>query len=292
MIPVKQVRRALQPQRGGFLNTFTHTLQPYAGCAFGQATSQGQGCPYCYVRRLPVALFAASPWGEWVVAKENIADVLRREMHRLAKRGMLPTLRIFMSSATDPYQGAETGLRLTRACLEVFAEYPPALLVVQTRSPLVVRDVDVLQRIPGAWVSLTLETNEELVRRAFTPTSPTVASRLDAMQQLLQAGIPVQAAVSPMLPNTPDVFARLLKHRCTRAVVDTLFHGDGAHGRRSEALGLRALFERLGYAEWYHRSAHLPLLRALESELGAHRVQFSQAGFNAIGDEGDAFARS
>jgi DNA repair photolyase len=283
-LDTKMVKTALNRQSGGFLHTFTHSLQPYTGCAFGKTIDIGQGCPYCYVRRLPVALFKAQPWGEWVEAKENVAVVLRRELQRHAQKGTLGELRIFMSSATDPYQGAESKFKLTRACLEAFVDYPPRLLVVQTRSPLVLRDVDLLRNLGRhVWVSLTIETNDEEVRRRFTPTSPTVASRLRALETLCDAGIQVQAAISPMLPNAPEPFAEALNNRCTRALVDTLFEGDGAHGKRSEALGMRSLYQRLGYGAWYHPRAHVPLLRALRKHLGEDRVVFSQDGFNDIG---------
>jgi DNA repair photolyase len=280
---MKDVKTALTRQSGGYLNTFTHSLQPYSGCAFGQETALGQGCPYCYVRRLPVALFKGEPWGSWVEAKRNVADVLHGELRRVARQGNLSELRIFMSSATDPYQGVEAHLQLTRSCLEKFVEYPPGLLVVQTRSPMVVRDKDLLRQLRDhVWVSMTIETDDEDVRKTFTPTSPTVESRLKAMRELHEAGIRVQAAVSPMLPNHPEHFAKLLRSCCSRALVDTLLHGDGAQGRRSEALGMRERFERAGYAKWYDPRAHEPLLDALRHEFGAENVAFSQEGFNGV----------
>lgn len=279
----KEVKTALNKQMGGFLNTFSHSLQPYTGCAFGQQTQNGQGCPYCYVRKLPVSLFAKAEWGEWVEAKRNIGDVLRRELQSHHKKGHLSNLRIFMSSATDPYQGAESTYRLTRACLEAFTEFPPGLLVVQTRSPLVLRDLDLLRDLKQhVWVSLTLETNDDAVRKLFTPTSPTVGSRFRAMESLMEAGVRVQAAVSPMLPNEVATFVDRLDAVCDRVIVDTLFHGDGAKGRRSESLGMARVYEEHGYPEWYQPGAHLELLAALTSKLGQERVAFSQEGFNTM----------
>lgn len=279
----KEVKSALNRQSGGFLNTYTHSLQPYTGCAFGQSIQEGQGCPYCYVRKLPVALFAGEPWGEWVEAKLNIAAVLRRELAQAHKRNELCDFRIFMSSATDPYQGAESTYGLTRQCLEVFLEFPPGLLVVQTRSPLVTRDIDILGQFGSSlWVSMTIETNDDEVRKRLTPTSPTVTSRLRAMANLKSHGIQVQAAVSPMLPNNPALFAQQLKDVCDRVVVDTLFHGDGANGRRSDALGMATLYGIHGYGDWYRRDAHVELLDALRQELGDKMVTFSQDGFNSM----------
>ena len=107
---------------GGFLSTFTHSLNAYQGCAFGRG-----GCPYCYVRAMPIQRFAGKPWGEWLKAKVNAPELLAKELAKL--RGT--SLRIFMSTATDPYQGAESRLKLTRRILEVFAQ--SALQIVEPR---------------------------------------------------------------------------------------------------------------------------------------------------------------
>lgn len=278
-VQVTRASRILTPQKGsGFLDTYTASLNPYAGCTFGAAG----GCPFCYVRELPVAKFAGAPWGDWVDVKENAPELLEKELSSLARRGKLAEQRIFMSSSTDPYQGIENRYQVTRRCLEVFRRYPPGRLVVQTRSPLVLRDIDLLQQIPGAMVSLTLETDDDAVRRQITPTSPPVDKRLQAMRELAVAGIPVQAAVAPMLPCDPPRFARLLREAgVERVVVDTMVLGDGAGGRRSARLGMPAMFERLGYADWYHPDAHRPLLQALREQFGNGAV-VSQEGFNSV----------
>src|SRR5215813_728276 len=124
---------------GGFLNGYTHSLNPYEGCAFGGDTPRGPGCPFCYVRELPVAKFAGMPWGSWVRAKINAPDLISSDIAKFARKHPDKRLRIFMSSSTDPYQGAEIRLRLTRRILETLSSHLAMieLLVVQTRSPLV-----------------------------------------------------------------------------------------------------------------------------------------------------------
>src|SRR5438270_8616547 len=106
----KTVSRALTPT-GGFLSGFAFSLNPYVGCAFGD----NRGCPFCYVRALPVAHAIQGEWGSWVIAKVNLPQVLRRELELLAHTGKLERSAVFMSSATDPYQGAERRLGITRA---------------------------------------------------------------------------------------------------------------------------------------------------------------------------------
>src|SRR6202047_3107419 len=129
--------RALTPP-GGFLGGFGYSLNPYVGCAFGDRG----GCPFCYVRALPVARARPGPWGSWVIAKSNLLELLARELRGLEQSGKLERTAVFMSSATDPYQGMERRMRLTRGALELFVRRPPRPLLLRTRSPMIARDPD------------------------------------------------------------------------------------------------------------------------------------------------------
>ena len=278
MIEEIQAKSILNPT-GGFLASYTHSLNVYQGCAFGK-----NSCPYCYVRAMPIQRFSGQPWGEWVKAKINAPELLRRELEAAKRKGLFGNLRIFMSTATDPYQGAEARLKLTRGILEVFAASGDfGFLVVQTRSPMIERDLDVLQQLGSrVAVSFTIETNREDVRRQITPASPSVERRLSTLERLTGAGLKTQAAISPVLPCDAEIFADLIAARAIRAVVDTLIDGDGAGGRRSAELGMPELLRSLGYEDWLRRDAHEPLLGALRERMGATRVGFSQAGFNLL----------
>ncbi|HEY2483993.1 MAG TPA: radical SAM protein [Candidatus Binataceae bacterium] len=270
--------RALTPT-GGFLKGFAYSLNPYVGCGFGA----GGGCPFCYVRMLPVAHAQKGGWGEWVIAKSNLPDLLEKELCALERAGRLDAVTVFMSSATDPYQGLERRLELTRRSLEIFHRHRIRRLLVQTRSPMVERDIELLRALGGSLiVSITLETDDESVRRAITPTSSSVERRLLTCARLRDAGIFVQVAIAPMMPNHPARFAEMVANVSDRAVLDTYFEGDGASGRRSRALGVGDLYERLGYATWFQPGAERELLARLQSRMGRDRVLFSQAGFNAV----------
>lgn len=274
----RQAVRALTPT-GGFLRGFAFSLNPYIGCAFGAAG----GCPFCYVRALPVAHAADGPWGNWVVAKINLAELLERELCGLERAGRLGETTIFMSSATDPYQGCERTLRLSRQALELFVRRPPRRLLLQTRSPLVERDLDLLRALGrSAIASITLETDDEAVRRALTPTSASVSRRLATVRRLRAAGVFTQIAIAPMLPNHAERFAMLVADAADRVILDTYFAGDGSHGRRSRALGIGELYRRLGYEGWFAPGAEDTLRAALLARLGEDRVLFSQAGFQAV----------
>ncbi|MDJ0786627.1 MAG: radical SAM protein [Myxococcota bacterium] len=256
---------------GGFLSGFTHSLQPYSGCQFS--------CRYCYVREMTVqrANPFGLPWSRWLAPKTNAPELL----WRTARRGGLEAARIFCSSATDPYTPAERKLGLTRGCLEVMARHPPAALVVQTRSPLVLRDRAVLARIPHVLVSVSLPTVDEGVRRLMEPDSPSVARRLDALARLRRAGLRTQAAVAPVLPGDPAALARALDGCVDRVVVDDFFRGDGAGGRRS-----RGALERLraaGYERFAEPGMAAEVARELRRHLGSERVLESEAGFNDLG---------
>ena len=275
---LRTASRALNPT-GGFLHGFAFSLNPYLGCAFGAAG----GCPFCYVRMLPVAKAGQGGWGEWVIAKSNLPELLEKELLALARAGRSRSTTVFMSSATDPYQGFERRVHLTRHCLEAFARHPIRRLLLQTRSPMVERDIDLIRTLGNsAIVSMTLETDDDSIRRAITPTSPSVARRLATCRRLRDAGIFVQIAIAPMMPNHPDRLAELVDGCADRVIVDTYFDGDGSGGRRSRALGIGELYARLGYERWFQPGAESNLIAALKARLGSNRVLFSREGFNAI----------
>ncbi len=264
----REVSRMLTPT-GGYLRDFTHTLQPYAGCQFR--------CSYCYVREMSVqrANPYRLPWSEWIAPKTNAPERLLRE----AQRGVLAGARIFCSSATDPYTPIERKWRLTRGCLEVLVQHPPAFLTVQTRSPLVLRDVDLLARIPSARVSVTITTDDERVRRLLEPNAPSIALRVGALARLRAAGVPTQAAVSPLLPCDPKRLAALLEPVADRIVIDDFFRGDGAGGRRSRAalVQLRAA----GYAAWAEPGYADAAIEIFRNVFGTQRIGVSAKGFAA-----------
>jgi DNA repair photolyase len=270
------VKRALTPQKGGFLASgFTHTLNPYVGCAFGRV-----GCPFCYVRESPVGQFGPAPWGTWVRQKVNIAEVLEQELHKPAARHY----RVFMASATDPYQPAEASVCLTQRCLAVLRSHPVDWLVVQTRSLLVQRDFALLAELPFATLNVSLETDLLEVHRRFTRSSASPERRLTLAHMALARGIFTQITVSPLLPSSSH-FAETLAHTVGekgRVIVDTFLDGDGSGGQRSARLGMDALLADAGFPGWFARCrehAH-ELRQRLLPLLGPERVLWSAEGFS------------
>ncbi len=262
---------------GGFLTGFTHTLQPYIGCAFG--------CAYCYVQGLSVHRFhqPAAAWGEYVHPRTGIGERLRQELARLRGAGLLDETAIFMSSATDPYQAVERRMRLSRACLTALRDEPPGLLVVQTRSPFVLDDVALLRELGSrGWLSFTIETDRDEVRRALTPRCPAIERRWEAVAAARAAGVQVQVAVSPCLPySEPAQFGALLLAHADRVVVDTYVSGDGQGGTRTAATTTAAVYQAQGWGDWRAEEAALRLYEWLALRMGA-RVGWSQAGFTDL----------
>jgi DNA repair photolyase len=211
-----------------------YVVNPYTGCAFG--------CHYCYASF--AGRFVGEPignWGNYVYAKVNALPVFAEELVKLRRRGAAPTL--LLSSVTDPYQGAEKKYRLTRGILEILAREPyPGVVSILTKSPLVLRDVALLTRLPRAVVGLTVTTTDDTLSRFLELRAPLASRRLDALAALHAHGIETYAFVGPLLPH----------FRYDREGLDTLFAGIARAGVRQvyvEHINLRPYIQqRLGRA--------------------------------------------
>ena len=186
-------RNALNRVRG---MPFAFSLNPYMGCA--------HRCTFCYVRAFEAR--ADRPWddryGASIRVKTNVAEVLRRE---LARRSWQREP-VAIGAATDPYQPAEGRYRLTRACIEAFADAASPFSII-TRGPLVVRDIDVLtEAARRADVSVTFSVptlDVEIWRRTEPGTAPP-RQRLRALARLVEAGIDARVGMAPILPGLSD----------------------------------------------------------------------------------------
>jgi DNA repair photolyase len=160
-----------------------YALNPYRGCSIG--------CVYCYS---PSVLREERPWGRFVDVKRNIPAVLAREL----KRREPGTVGI--GTVTDGYQPVETRYHLTRYCLEQLArfEFPVS---IQTKSSLVLRDMEILGRLRDVEVGVTITTMDEGLRRRFEPFSSPSERRIETLYQLHEAGIRTWAFLGPILPG-------------------------------------------------------------------------------------------
>lgn len=195
LVEPEEARSILRPQKDERYG-FGFALSPYRGCA--------HGCRYCYVREYPNTLHKPEEWGGWVAPKLNAPELLWAHRHRLHQQ------RVFMASATDPYQPLERQYRLSRRCLEVLLLCPTTEVIVHTRSPLVLQDLDLLKAFGGRLsVGFSVPTDDDTVRQAVEPDAPPIPSRWAAIERLSGAGIGVTVGVAPLLPvHDAQAFAR------------------------------------------------------------------------------------
>lgn len=187
-----------------------YAINPYTGC--------GHGCRYCY------AVFMAqyskqhqhAAWGSFVEVKTNIVDVLRCELAGKRKAGAA-----MLSSVCDPYQPVEETYRLTRGCIHVLVEHGWGVSIL-TRSPLVTRDIDLLQKGIGTSVGFSIPTDDDHVRQILEPAASPIADRIEALRQVHDAGIRTWVFVAPMLPMNAGRLAETIRPHCDDVMMDAL----------------------------------------------------------------------
>lgn len=196
----------------GFMESYDYTLNPYSGCSFG--------CNYCYAAFFARSTEQKDSWGKWVKVKENALQLLIKW-----RKKPLINKTIYISSVTDPYQPIEKELELTRSLLMELLNYHKPRLVIQTRSPLVTRDIDILKKFDVVQVNMTVTTDSEDVRRAFEPICPSNKSRLKAIQEVTESGIKTCITMTPLLPiqNPTDFVQELLNTGVKKFIVQP-FH--------------------------------------------------------------------
>ena len=224
-----QTAKSLLTKATGFIGDYDFTLNPYRGCQYG--------CSYCYAAAFSPNSKMRDDWGKWVIFKENSAQVLTKELQKWYKQHPQTPPRIYMSSVTDPYQPLESRHQLTRRLLEVMLDvrndgYATPTLVIQTRSPIITRDIDYLQRFKRLRINMSIPTGSESVRKDFESRSPSIKARLNAIIKLKQSidsfkgFVPkISITITPLLPTLPsDEGAFISKLAVADRVVIQDFH--------------------------------------------------------------------
>ena len=175
---------------------FRWSVNPYRGCF--------HGCAYCYARPSHEywGFGAGTDFESKLVVKEDAATLLRQAFERPSWKGEL----IVFSGNTDCYQPLEASYGLTRACLDVCADYRNPVGII-TKGALVLRDVDVLARIQQkAWmrVYLSIPFADEEVARKMEPHAPSIGKRFETMKVLSEAGISTGISIAPVIPGLND----------------------------------------------------------------------------------------
>jgi DNA repair photolyase len=199
---------------------FDYVVNPYIGCQ--------HNCVYCYARFMRRFTRHKEPWGEFVDVKINALALLK---HEIDKR---PPGRVWVSGECDPYQPLETTYELTRRSLEILIQYGWPI-TVQTKSPLVLRDIDLLRRNDKVEVGLSVTTADDGVRKLFEPGTPPIKERIEALEELRLANIRTYAMIAPMLPGA-ERLADQLNGKVDYVLVDRMnYH----------------------YGDWVYRKHHL-----------------------------------
>ena len=189
---------------------FRWSLNPYRGCV--------HGCHYCFARRFH-AYYDLEPGADFtgvIVVKLNVADVVRMELSRRSWRRES----VAIGTATDPYQPIEGKYRLTRGCLEGFADWRSPVSLV-TKGTMIVRDVDILQELTrkaDCTVCFSVTTMDLDLARKLEPGTPPPAKRLLAMKRLVEAGVNAGVALAPVVPGITDSLPNL--EEVTRSAAD------------------------------------------------------------------------
>jgi len=209
--------RSILSRTSGFIASagFTHSLTPARNCTYG--------CTYCYVPTMRVQGGLQREdwehWGQFTTFKENAAELIARQAR--------PRQVIYCSPLTDPYQPAERDAARMPAILRALIRHPPQVFVVQTRGPLIVRDLDLLcelNRATALRISFSLTTNREDVRRWYEPHCEPLEERLAAVRRLREAGLRVFATLAPILPCRPEELAAQALAATRENIIGDPFH--------------------------------------------------------------------
>jgi DNA repair photolyase len=185
---------------------YDYAINPYVGCS--------HSCRYCYAAFMRRFTGHKEKWGEFIDVKTNAPEMLIREIKR-KRMG-----RVWVSGVCDPYQAAEKRYRLTRRCLEILLEnqWP---VTVQTKSALVLRDIEIMEKSKDIEVGFSITTADEKIRRLFEPGASPIKERIHALDILRSRGIQTFAMIAPLLPGA-DGLTEELSGKVDHVLIDKL----------------------------------------------------------------------
>ncbi len=194
---------------------FTHSLSPARNCTFA--------CSYCYVPTMGIygGLTPADSrhWGQLTTFKSNAPELLRRQLRARQV--------IYCSPVVDPYQPAEEGRRLMPRILDEVLRNPPEVFVIQTRGPLILRDLARLRELSrrtSLRVSFSVTTNREDVRKLYEPHCASIARRVETIAELRAAGIRTFVTLAPLLACDPEELAALALGATDQDIISDALH--------------------------------------------------------------------
>ena len=202
-----------------------YCVNPYVGCS--------HGCRYCYATFMKRYTGHTEPWGGFVDVKINAPEILQRQLKR-ARNG-----RVMISSVTDAYQHIESKYKLTRQCLEILLQNQSPVDIL-TKSPLVLRDMDIIKKFKDIEVGITITTNDEEIRKVFEPNAPSIIARMRALKILHDNRIKTYAFIGPALPMNPETLSEKINPHVDSIIIDRMNY-------TSKTL---KIYERMNLSKW------------------------------------------
>ena len=182
-----------------------YSVNPYVGCT--------HACKYCYASFMKRFTNHSEPWGGFLDVKHwpAIADPHRYDGKEL-----------FIGSVTDPYNPQEEEYRRTRSLLEQL-KGSGVKITIQTKSDLVLRDIDLIKSFPDARVGFSINTLDEGFKDDMDKAA-SIGRRLEAMRRFHEAGVRTTCFISPIFPGITDVTAIIdrVKDRCNLVWLENL----------------------------------------------------------------------
>ncbi len=174
-------------------NAFGRTRIPDARFVLNQYIGCLHACKYCYAKFICRG-YEYGKWGEWVVVRENIPELVRGRFVRGT---------VYMSSVSDAYQPIEEKLSITRRILENMNKL--ISLKILTKSDLVLRDIDVLKLFRNVEVGLTINSFERKIRREIEPRATDMERRFNALKELKENCLRNYGFIAPVIPELTDL---------------------------------------------------------------------------------------
>jgi DNA repair photolyase len=259
------VPREILNRTGSAWLPFDWTINPYRGCEFG--------CAYCYARATHAFFDLQDPleFETRIFVKRGAAERLRRQLRRHDLRGQT----IAIGTATDPYQPAEKQHGITRALLEALLDCEGLTLAITTKSPLIVRDLDLLAELDrkhAVEVHLTVTTVDPVLARRIEIHAPDPRTRLRTVARLVEAGLSTRVNCMPVLPGIND------HEEVLAPLVDAAWEA-GAHQISAQAFYLKP-GTRDFFFGWLERE--FPPLAGLYRRLYARRDYLDEAATDRL----------
>jgi DNA repair photolyase len=184
-----------------------YCINPYVGC--------GHGCRYCYASFMKRFTGHKEPWGEFIDVKVNAPSLLKKQL-KSASPGT-----VTLSTVTDPYQPIEKTYQLTRKCLNILLENQLSVNIL-TRSPLCLRDIDLFKQFKKIEVGLSITTHDEDIKKIFEPHSPSIGTRVKALEALRREKVGTYAFIGPMLPLDSKKLVKMLDGLIDGVLIDRM----------------------------------------------------------------------